>query len=319
MRRKIGVVVLSFWVCVFSPGLAGREKEAGPYVVFWNLENFFDPFDDSLTVDEEFTPAGDKHWTWKKFLAKRNLIAKALLSMHDSYGDWPLAVGFAEVENRMVLRQLTERTPLAKLGYGVVHRDSPDSRGIDVGFIYREEYMTVLEVEARTVLTGRERPTRDILHVTAGLYLPGGPPDTVHFIINHWAASDTLRRVVVALRDSACGELPPVIVTGDFNDTPDSEPVMSLQRGTGLLNPGLSLHERGEGTLKYNGRWELIDLFLISPSLEDARMEIYSHPLLLEDDEKFLGQKPFRTYYGPRWNGGVSDHLPIVLLLPSDF
>ena len=142
MRRKIGVVVLSFWVCVFSPGLAGREKEAGPYVVFWNLENFFDPFDDSLTVDEEFTPARDKHWTWKKFLVKRNLIAKALLSMHDSYGDWPLAVGFAEVENRMVLRQLTERTPLAKLGYGVVHRDSPDSRGIDVGFIYREEYMT---------------------------------------------------------------------------------------------------------------------------------------------------------------------------------
>ena len=194
--------------------------------------------------------------------------------------------------------------------------------------------MTVLEVEARTVLTGRERPTRDILHVTAGLYLPGGLPDTVHFIINHWpskfggeeysrpfrqAASDTLLRVVEALRDSASGELPPVIVTGDFNDTPDSEPVMSLQRGTGLLNPGLSLHQRGEGTLKYNGRWELIDLFLISPSLENARMEIYSHPLLLEDDEKFLGHKPFRTYYGPRWNGGASDHLPIVLLLPSDF
>ena len=334
MRRKIGVVVLSFWVCVFSPGLTGHEKEGGPYVVFWNLENFFDPFDDSLTVDEEFTPTGDKHWTWKKFLVKRNLIAQALLSMHDSYGDWPLAVGFAEVENRMVLRQLTERTPLAKLGYGVVHRDSPDSRGIEVGFIYREEYMTVLKVEARIVLTGRERPTRDILHVTAGLYLPGGPPDTVHFIINHWpskfggeeysrpfrqAASDTLRRVVEALRDSASGELPPVIVTGDFNDTPDSEPVMSLQRGTGLLNPGLSLHQRGEGTLKYNGRWELIDLFLISPSLEDARMEIYSHPLLLEEDEKFLGQKPFRTYYGPQWHGGASDHLPIVLLLPSDF
>ena len=332
MWSKICVVAVAFSVCVFVPDVSGQA--AGPYVVFWNLENFFDPFDDSLTMDEEFTPTGDKHWTWKKFLVKRNLIAKALLSMHDSYGDWPLAVGFAEVENRMVLRQLTERTPLAKLGYGVVHRDSPDSRGIDVGFIYREEYMTVLEVEARTVLTGRERPTRDILHVTAGLYLPGGPPDTVHFIINHWpskfggeeysrpfrqAASDTLRRVVEALRDSASGELPPVIVMGDFNDTPDSPPVVSLQRGTGLLNPGLSLHERGEGTLKYNGRWELIDLFLISPSLEDTRMEIYSHPLLLEDDEKFLGQKPFRTYYGPRWNGGASDHLPIVLLLPSDF
>ncbi len=332
MWSKICVVAVAFSVCVFVPDVSGQA--AGPYVVFWNLENFFDPFDDSLTMDEEFTPTGDKHWTWKKFLVKRNLIAKALLSMQDSYGDWPLAVGFAEVENRMVLRQLTERTPLAKLGYGVVHRDSPDSRGIDVGFIYREEYMTVLEVEARTVLTGSERPTRDILHVTAGLYLPGGLQDTVHFIINHWpskfggeeysrpfrqAASDTLRRVVEALRDSASGELPPVIVMGDFNDTPDSEPVVSLQRRTGLHNPSLSLHERGEGTLKYNGRWELIDLFLVSPALRDVRMEIYTHPLLLEEDEKFLGQKPFRTYYGPQWHGGVSDHLPIVLLLPSDF
>ena len=335
MWREICAVTVAL-MCVCASDMSGQDSSGRscPYIVFWNIENYFDPFDDSLTLDDEFTPAGEKHWTWKKFLVKRNLIAKTLLSMRDRYGNWPLAVGFAEVENRMVLRQLTEQTPLAKLGYGVVHRDSPDSRGIDVGFIYREEYMTVLEVEARAVLTGRERPTRDILHVKAGLHLPDGQPDTVHFFINHWpskfggeeysrpfrqAASDTLRRVLEALRDSASGELPPVIVMGDFNDTPDSPPVMSLQRGTGLLNPGLSLHERGEGTLKYNGRWELIDLFLIIPSLENARMEIYSHPLLLEDDEKFLGQKPFRTYYGPRWNGGASDHLPIVLLLPSDF
>lgn len=318
----------------------GACAEFCPYVVFWNLENFFDPFDDSLKLDDEFTPAGDKHWTWKKFLVKRNLIAKALLSMHDSYGDWPLAVGFAEVENRMVLRQLTEQTPLAKLGYGVVHRESPDSRGIDVGFIYREEFLTVVEVEALGVQTGRDRPTRDILHVSCVLHLPGRLSDTehfsdtVHFFINHWpsrfggeeysrpfrqAASDTLRRAVASLADRAPGELPAVIVTGDFNDTPDSEPVVSLQEGAGLLNPALPLHGRGEGTLKYNGRWELIDLFLVSPVLKDARMEAYSHPLLLEEDGKFLGYKPFRTYYGPRWNGGASDHLPIVLILPSDF
>ena len=334
VRCKVSVPVLLLSLMCSGWTACGQEKGSRQYVVFWNLENYFDPFNDSLTLDDEFTPAGEKHWTWKKFLVKRNLIAKVLLSMRDRYGDWPLAVGFAEVENRMVLRQLTEQTPLAKLGYGVVHRDSPDSRGIDVGFIYREEYMTVLEVEARAVLTGRERPTRDILHVAAGLHLPGGQPDTMHCFINHWpskfggeeysrpfrqAASDTLRRVVEALMDSVSGELPPVIVMGDFNDTPDSPPVVSLQRGTGLLNPGLSLHERGEGTLKYNGRWELIDLFLINPSLKDARMEIYSHPLLLEEDEKFLGQKPFRTYYGPQWHGGASDHLPIVLLLPSDF
>ena len=326
MWREICAVAVAL-MCVCASDLSGQDSSGRscPYVVFWNLENYFDPFDDSLTLDDEFTPRGEKHWTWKKFLVKRNLIAKTLLSMRDRYGDWPLAVGFAEVENRMVLRQLVEQTPLAKLGYGVVHRDSPDIRGIDVGFIYREQCFTVRSVEALPVLTGRDRPTRDILHIEGG---------GIHLFINHWpskfggdeysrpfrqAASDTLRRAVADLRDTASGELPPVIVMGDFNDIPDSPPVMSLQQGTGLLNPALSLQEKGEGTLKYNGRWELIDLFLVSPAVKGARMEIYTHPLLLEEDEKFLGQKPFRTYYGPQWHGGASDHLPIVLLLPSDF
>ena len=102
-----------------------------------------------------------------------------------------------------------------------------------------------------------------------------------------------------------------------FNDTPDSTPALSLASGTGLVNLALDLHERGEGSLKYNGRWELIDHFLVSGALEGSVMEIYSHSMLLEDDSKFLGVKPRRSYYGPMWHGGASDHLPIVLLLPS--
>lgn len=332
MWREICAVAVAL-MCVCASDLSGQDSSGRscPYVVFWNLENYFDPFDDSLTLDDEFTPRGEKHWTWKKFLVKRNLIAKTLLSMRDRYGDWPLAVGFAEVENRMVLRQLVAQTPLAKLGYGVVHRDSPDIRGIDVGFIYREECFTVNRVEVIPVMTGRERPTRDILHIRGILHLPGRLADSLHFMVCHWpskfggeeysrpfrqAAADTLSRVIGALADSATGELPSVVVTGDFNDTPDSEPVMSVRSRTGLLNPSSDLHLKGEGTLKYNGRWELIDLFMVSPALDGARMEIYRHPLLLEEDEKFLGQKPFRTYYGPQWHGGASDHLPIVLLLP---
>ena len=300
-----------------------------PFMVFWNLENYFDPFDDSLTVDEEFTPDGYRHWTWSKFLDKRNLIAKALLSMHDRYGDFPVLAAFAEVENRMVLRQLVERTPLAKLGYGIVHRDSPDRRGIDVALIYRQDSFRVLDVRTLGVLTGGDRPTRDILYVAGVLT---GTGDTVHVFVNHWpskfggeeytrpfrqAASDTLVRAVLALRDSLTGNLPSVIVTGDFNDTPDSPPVLSLTSGAGLVSLALGLHEAGEGSLKYNGRWELIDHFLVSGALEGSVMEIYSHPMLLEEDSKFLGVKPRRSFYGPMWHGGASDHLPIVLLLPS--
>ena len=227
----------------------------------------------------------------------------------------------------MVLRQLVERTPLAKLGYGIVHRDSPDRRGIDVALIYRQDSFRVLDVRTLGVLTGGDRPTRDILYVAGVLT---GTGDTVHVFVNHWpskfggeeytgpfrqAASDTLARAVLALKDSLTGKRPFVIVTGDFNDTPDSPPALSLASGTGLLNLALDLHERGEGSLKYNGRWELIDHFLVSGALEGTVMEIYSHPMLLEEDSKFLGVKPRRSFYGPMWHGGASDHLPIILLL----
>lgn len=322
MRREISVLIAA--VCLTAAALGAQER---PYMVFWNLENYFDSFDDTLTHDEEFTPDGYRRWTWNKFLAKRNLIAKALVSMYDRYGDYPVLAAFAEVENRMVLYQLTLKTALAKLDYGVVHRDSPDSRGIDVALIYRKEFFEVLDVETLGVLTGRDRPTRDILHVTGVLT---ATEDTLHVFVNHWpskfggeeysrpfrqAASDTLCRAVLALSDSLTGELPAVVVTGDFNDTPDSPPVRSLVAATGLLNLSNPLHEAGRGTLKYNGRWELIDHFLVSAFLEGSVMEIYSHHMLLEEDSKYLGVKPRRSFYGPVWHGGASDHLPVVLLL----
>lgn len=325
MRREICVVMAALSAVCF-PAAAQC-----PYFVFWNLENYFDPFDDPETLDDEYTPDGYRHWTWYKFTQKRNMISKTLISMRDTYGDYPLVAAFAEVENAMVLRQLTEHTPLAKLGYGIVHRDSPDSRGIDVALIYRHEFFRVIGVAAYAVNTSRDRPTRDILYVCGEVLVPYGGPDTVCILVNHWpskfggeeysrpfrqAASDRLAQAVNHLRDSL-GSGVAIIAAGDFNDTPDSVPVRSLLSATGMECPALPLHNDGQGTLKYNGRWELIDLFMVSGPDPGFDMRIYRHPLLLEKDEKFLGVKPFRSYYGPLWHGGASDHLPIVLLLGS--
>ena len=116
-------------------------KEIGLFLVlacFWNLENYYHPSDDPQTADEDFTPAGSYHWTYSRFNKKRDDIAKTILSIRDYYGSYPALIGFAEVENRQVLRELVERTPLAALEYEVIHRDSPDRRGIDVGMLYRK-------------------------------------------------------------------------------------------------------------------------------------------------------------------------------------
>lgn len=99
---------------------------------------------------------------------------------------------------------------------------------------------------------------------------------------------------------------------GDFNDTPDAEQFRMLD---GLLvNKAEGLHQRREGTIRYEGKWELIDMFMTSPSLAaESRMEIVRVPFLMTYEKKHPGDKPLRTYVGPRYTGGVSDHCPIVL------
>lgn len=286
----------------------------GPVVAFWNLENYFDPFDDPLADDGDFTPRGKKRWSWNKFILKRNGIAKTILAMSDSAGRLPDVVAFAEVENRMVLKQLVKETPLEKYGYGIVHRNSPDRRGIDVALIYRKERFRVIAVDSIRVASSS--PTRDILYVKGVFH----PSDTVHLLVNHWpskvssgsgsrrvSAAAALCRTVdsILFADPGAG----LLALGDFNDTPDNvAPLLD-----GALRPlADSLFAAGRGTIRYKGRWELIDQCYTT--LPDARMLIFDAPFLLEEDADYLGVKPRRTYLGQSWKGGLSDHLPILIL-----
>ena len=100
-----------------------------------------------------------------------------------------------------------------------------------------------------------------------------------------------------------------ILVMGDFN-----EAAITV---AGLDEPPLAAAPTAppvSGTLKYHGRWETIDHFFVSPSLT-AQQQIFAPPLLLEPDPAYLGPKPRRTYIGPRYNAGLSDHLPIYLII----
>ena len=114
-------------------------------IMFWNVENLFDPFDDPLKNDDEFTARAERHWTWDRFTRKCDGIAQAVLAAADEAGELPAIVGLAEVENRLAVSRLARKTVLDELGYGYVHRESPDERGIDVALLYRRD---VLRVEA---------------------------------------------------------------------------------------------------------------------------------------------------------------------------
>lgn len=283
-------------------------------VLFWNVENYFDPFDDPLKNDDEFTARAERHWTWDRFVRKRDGLAQAILAAGDVTGELPALVGLAEVENRFVVAQLVRKTPLEELGYGFVHRESPDERGIDVALLYRKDVLRVLAVDSLRV---PGTVTRDVLYVRfrhAGLDTVSVHVFVVHLPSKRGGARasqdrrDSARVVLGHAVDSLLALDPEarIIVMGDFNDTE--------AHVAGLAVPPFAGTSAAPGTLKYHGRWEQIDWFCVSPALEPAtHMQVFAPPFLLEPDKAWLGEKPRRTYIGPRYNGGLSDHLPILL------
>ena len=288
--------------------------------VFWNVENFFDCQDQGTgESDTEFSSMGSRHWTRKKFQAKCDNIAKSLLWIGESCGRMPDVVGFAELENRGVLRKLLESTLLRKYDYEIVHHDSGDRRGIDVGLIFRRSSFSLVS-QSVTVpeYEGEKLATRDILQVC----LKDSKGDDIHFIVNHHPSkyggskdSEGRRNAAMVALKQVCDSLAevsdhPVIAMGDFNDTPDG-PAFTLIEGT-LENKGMNLHQGGSGTIRYEGKWELIDNFLTSPDVI-AEMDVCRIPFLMIWERKHPGEKPLRTYSGPRYIGGVSDHCPIIL------
>jgi exonuclease III len=294
-------------------------------ILFWNVENFFDYTDGGTgESDTEWSSRGVRRWTKKRFQAKCDDIAKSMFWIGDKYGRMPDIIGLAEVENRNALWKLLNNTLLRKCGYRIVHYESGDIRGIDVALFYRESsFRKISHSTVTPSLNGEKMATRDMLHVC----LEDGTGQRINLIVNHhpskyggsdasmgrrYAAMKTLR----CLCDSLTAAAPevPVIAMGDFNDTPDAEQFAMLD-GV-LVNKADSLFTSGRGTIRYQGKWDLIDMFLVSECLSGiSSMEILEIPFLMTYEKKYPGLKPLRTYSGPRYIGGVSDHCPVVLCL----
>ena len=275
-------------------------------VMFWNVENFFD------WIDHGQGP----HWSKKKFYAECDAISKAVLWVGDEYGRLPDVIGLAEVENRGVLTKLLSSTLLRKADYGIIHRESKDRRGIDVALLYRK---SVLNPESMTFISPDSLQTRDILHVS----MTRSDGSQIDFIVNHHPSKYGGEKESVHKRVKVMNELRnlcdslirnhdrQILVMGDFNDTPDSEQCVIMEDM--LVNEGTRLHKDGRGTIRYKGRWELIDFFMRTPELSTLGMYVVEIQFLMTYDRSYPGYKPLRTYSGPRYLGGVSDHCPIVI------
>lgn len=306
-------------------------------LAFWNVENLFDTQDDSTRNDDEFTPTGKNNWTAKRYKTKQQNLCKTIIAMGStsqsgSKLEMPLAIGLAEVENGKVLRDLCNGTPLRKFKYKYIHYDSPDKRGIDNALLYRSDvFKPFLSKNICTSDSSRGFYTRDILLVEGTT----GKGDTIILLVNHFPSKRNIEneqhRIVIAqqlrhIMDTLLDAHPSaaIIAMGDFNAAPDEKEMRSiLLKKSGCRFVNLMANKKGSGSYKYQGEWSFIDQIIVSENvtrkggcrlqLKSEEGEVFNADFLLVDDERYLGKKTNRTYLGPRYNGGYSDHLPVYV------
>lgn len=286
-----------------------------------NCENLFDCRHDSLKQDTEWMPSSVRRWTPTRYWRKLNHIGQEILSCQE--GGVPDLVALVEVENDSVLSDLTKRSLLKGAGYHYLMTESPDVRGIDVALLYQPFKFRPLCYETIGVepLEGM-RPTRDILYVR-GEYISG---DTLHIFVVHapsrFGGERTTRpnrQLVAECLMQAMRQLPDnakVIVAGDFNDEADSPALRYLaDKGLHNITKDATGTHGAEATYRYEGQWQSIDHVFTTSSLLPfvERAFINDAPFLLEEDKKYGGVKPLRTYVGLRYQQGFSDHLPLVV------
>jgi len=333
----LGTLILGL---VFGRNLSAAENSQPIYIAWWNVENLFDTVDDATHNDAEFTPTSDKRWTPERLEAKLQGMTKVITTMNDSAG--PDILGMSEVENQQVLEHWIHKYLHDK--YGVAYHESPDLRGIDVALLYRKSKFQHVGTAARRVNLGKdERPTRDVVAYTL---VDGG--DTLDCVTVHWPsryggkeASEPKRIMAAKATEAVVDSLykvrenDDIVVMGDFNDEPGDVSVTNYLRASGklpkadesakifLLDALYKVYaDSSRGTYYYRGQWNTLDQILLSRGMLDETGfgtqnpwgNVFVRPFMKEASGRYKGA-PFRTYVGPRYLGGISDHFPVYIIV----
>jgi len=303
------------------------------------VENLFDTKKDEGKRDDEFTPEGAKKWTQEKYEKKLDNIAYVMSLLGKELTPEGVAIiGVAEVENRNVLEDLVERKDIKETGYKIVHKESPDLRGIDVALLYNPK---LFKLNSYTTYPFHhpdqpEYLTRDHLLVSGEL-----AGQALHIIVNHWPsrhgeASGELREYA-ALKCKQIGDSiykknskAHIVIMGDMNDDPndkscrlilDAKKYETQVKPGGLFNTMWQLFDKGIGSLQYRGKWNLFDQIIISESLINKKSslkfykaEVFNPDFLFQKEGQYTGY-PLRTFSGNTFLNGYSDHLPTLIYL----
>ncbi|MCT4636125.1 MAG: endonuclease/exonuclease/phosphatase family protein [Bacteroidales bacterium] len=340
--KSILGTLLVLFVTLTSTNAQQKKQYQISCVGFYNLENLFDTLDTPNVRDTEFTPNGPKSWSGKRYNEKLNNMASVIARMGEEYiKTGPAILGVCEVENKSVLEDLIKTDQLKGMDYGIVHYNSPDKRGIDVGFLYQKDKFTPTSSKSYTLtVPGMDNfYTRDQLLVSGDFH-----GERIHVIVNHWpsrrggekrsrhlrnAAADLSKEIIDSIQNSE--PKAKIILMGDLNDDPTNH---SVKRHIGakmrkdklgekdMYNPMEKIYKNGIGTTAYRDNWSLFDQLILSSSMVNKdysdwtyyKTKIFSRKFLKRQEGRWKGY-PYRTFVGNTYQGGYSDHFPVYVFL----
>ncbi len=328
-----------------------KQRDTELMVISYNVENLFDTIDNPLTEDDDFLPSSERHWTKQRYYKKLHHIAN-VISRAGGELDFPAFVGLIEVENNEVLEELISHTDLANAQYKYLISHSPDRRGIDVALLYQPQLFSILEHREIEISfpSNLGKKSRNILHVIGQL-----EQELLHLFVCHApsrreGAKETqrYRNTVMQELKKACQKVyennpkAHIIIMGDFNAPPNE---INHSKALGSKNLSRRYHNKhlkdkelilfnimsevpednAPGSYCYKGRWEQLDQFIISQSLlrEGSPLQYLSEsvrnyaPRYIQRNRRISAgfRVPWRTYLGPHYIGGYSDHYPILMKL----
>lgn len=339
------ILLLPLLALLTALGVSAQSDPRQPLVfgvAFYNLENLFDTINNNGKYDLEFSPGGARQWNSEKYWSKINNLAYCISKMVTKNTPMgPAIIGVSEIENKGVLDDLVRAKDIRQWRLQVVHHDSPDRRGVDVGLLYNPRLFKVLDVTNHTlVIPGNpDFRTRDQMCVTGIL---GG--DTLSVIVNHWPSRlggqeksspsrEAAAELSLEIADSLWRVDPNigVIIMGDLNDDPQDKScakVLGAAKEPGgvkehqFFNPAWKMLDKGIGTLAYKSSWNLFDQIILSGNLVNTndkkwhyqRFIVHNHDFLRDTEGARQGY-PKRTFASGSYLNGYSDHFPTEVIL----
>ena len=313
-------------------------------IAWWNLENLF---------DEENSPNREKRihsiikgevkgWTKKRLDKKTSQLSKIIGMLNENKG--PDILGVCEIENRNVLQKLVSQLNVLERNYKIVHEEMGDGRGIDIGLIYDSKKFKMTKKFSHWIL--RRNFSRDILQVNLTIRKSN---KKLILICNHWpsrregslhsepfriVAADSLNYFIQKIQQIR-GKNTPILVMGDFNDTPKNKSIRHYALGTNQLKRVINdkntsrlynlmslLHSQRKGTYFHKSKPKLLDQFLGSRGffIKNAQLRIKSRSVKIEDFKEIKNNRNRPKRFGRPSNKtldetGFSDHFPISLVI----